>query len=124
MADEAEIIQADIPRLKAEIKRDLEAAQRNLEAVQREWDALALIESRLRRLKPPESKHSRLRDLVLEILGKAESPLSPGEIVERAKQRGWEFTTDRNGRTIVNSVLARRKRGVKRLPDGKWTEVR
>jgi hypothetical protein len=123
MADEAEITQADIPRLRAEIKRDLEAAQRNLEAVQREWDALELIESRLRRLKPTESKYNRLKDLILEILRK-ESPLSPGEIVERAKRRGWEFTTDRNGRSSVNSILARRGSGVKRLPDGKWTEVR
>jgi hypothetical protein len=124
MADEAEITQADIPRIKEEIKRDLEAAKRNLDAVQREWDALALLEARFRRLKPTESKHSRLRDLILEIIAKAESPLSPGEIVERAKQRGWKFSTDRNGRTTVSNILGRRKRGVKKLPDGKWAEVR
>lgn len=121
MAKEAEITQADIPRLKADIKRDLEAAQYNLKMVQREWEALELIEARLRRLSAPESKHSRLRDLTLEILRKAECPLDPGQIVERAKQRGWKFKTDRNGWSSVNSVLSRRKgRGVRKLADGKW----
>lgn len=122
MAKEAEITQADIPRLKAAIKRDLEAAQNNLEAIQREWEALTLIEARLRRLSAPESKYNRLRDLTLEILRKAGCPLSPAEIVERAKQHGWTFKSDRNGWSSVNSVLSRRKgKDVRKLPDGTWT---
>lgn len=125
MAKEAEIKLADIPRLEAEIKRDLEVAQNNLEAIQREWEALLLVKARLRKMSAPESKHSRLRDLILEIIRKAECPLNPGEIAERAKQHGWEFTTERNGWSSVNSVLSRRKASeVRKLPDGKWEAVR
>jgi predicted nuclease with TOPRIM domain len=129
MKPEADVTQlADIPRLRVELKRNLEKAQSNLEAAQRDLEALERVEALLRQAASKlVSKHSRLRDLVLEILRKAECPLNPGEIVERAKQHGWEFETDRNGWSSVNTVLSRRKRkvrDVRKLSDGRWEVVK
>jgi hypothetical protein len=114
-----------IRRLKAEKKRKMEELQRDLEAIDR-------VETMLNRNSLPmrprstrvdeSSPRTRLRDLVLGIVGKADHPLFPQEIVKLAMEQGYPFKSDRNGLGSITSVLSRKKgKGVHKLSDGRWT---
>lgn len=120
---------ADIKRLKAEKQRELDAKQRAVEALRHDLEALERIEAMLngqplatpRRKVIESSSRTRLRDLVLGILAKSD-PLLPREIVELAIKQGYRFTTPVSALGSITSTLSRRKgRGLKKLPDGRWT---
>jgi hypothetical protein len=123
------VSEADIKRLKAEKKRQMEAIERDLEALER-------VEAMLNGQSTPVTKthvraasdsspRTRLRDLVLEIVWKAPNPLFPQEIVKLAIEKGYPFASARNGLGSVTSVLSRKKgKGVHKLPDGRWVGER
>jgi hypothetical protein len=123
---------ADIKRLKSKARRELEEArkvvddkEKRLETVER-FEAMFTgnpLPSNSRSTRTADSSpRTRLRDLVLGIIGHADHPLSPQEIVNLAIEQGYSFTSPRNGLGSVTSVLSRKKgKGVHKLADGKWT---
>ena len=117
------VSEADIKRLKAEKKRQMEAIERDLEALDRVEAMLngqPTVVPKAHRASD-SSPRTRLRDLVLGILWKADHPLFPQEIVKLAIEKGYEFKSARNGLGSVTSVLSRKKgESVDKLPDGRW----
>ena len=114
--------EADIKRMKSELKKDLEALER-VEAMLRK-DASPSIGN-----VPPSSNNGSgrdLRGLVLAILHEAKASrrnLRPSEIVQAAIAKGYPFKSDRHGMGSVTKVLTRLrlKNLVERTKDGTYT---
>jgi hypothetical protein len=116
---------AGIKRMKAELRRDLDALERVEALFARQpsdqdnspHHPAAPTLTSTAKLK----SRAALRDVVTQILQQSRKPLRPTEIVEIAAERGYPFASLRKGMGTVTSVLHRYKgKGIQKLDDGTY----
>jgi hypothetical protein len=112
---------ADLKRLKASLKRDLDAVE-HVEALLAREDANSTHIPRTVRSRAAATKPSNagLTDAVVNIL--KHSPLRPSGLIKPLADKGYKFDSPKKALSSISTVLAPGgSKGIEKLPDGTYT---
>jgi hypothetical protein len=111
---------ADIRKLKAELRRDLEALERIEALITTRQNPNGSSKRTLAISEDVIGKRS-LNDMVITVIRESKKPLRASEIVGTVADRGYPFGSLRKGMGSVTKVLVRQKgKTIEKQPDGTW----